>query len=83
MAEGKKYVGSVGNAATDAPPLPSLDELLGRPLDRVSLEALEERYPLLAEALREMEDAMQSWLQACQAMGRPLPESATKARQAA
>lgn len=35
------------------------------------------------EALREMEDAMQSWLQACQAMGRPLPEPTVKARQAA
>ncbi len=35
------------------------------------------------EALREMEDAMQSWLQACHAMGRPLPEPMVKARQAA
>ena len=37
----------------------------------------------VVEALREMEDAMQSWLQACQAMGRPLPEPMVKARQAA
>ena len=35
------------------------------------------------EALREMEDAMQSWLQACQAMGRPWPEPVVKMRQAA
>jgi antitoxin HicB len=37
----------------------------------------------VAEALGEMEDAMQSWLQACRAMGRPLPVPMTKARQVA
>jgi len=37
----------------------------------------------VADALREIEDAMCSWLQACQAMGRPLPVPMTKARQAA
>jgi len=37
----------------------------------------------LADALREMEDAMQSWLQACQAMGRPLPVPIAKVRQVA
>ena len=37
----------------------------------------------LDAVLREMEDAMQSWLQACQAMGRTLPEPMVKARQAA
>jgi len=36
-----------------------------------------------AESIREMEDAMQSWLQACQAMGRPAPKPRTRARRAA
>ena len=36
-----------------------------------------------AEAIREMEDAMQSWLQACQAMGRPVPKPEARVRQAA
>jgi len=37
----------------------------------------------VADALREIEDAMRSWLQACQAMGRPLPVPMAKTRQAA
>ena len=37
----------------------------------------------VSETLREMEDAMQSWLQACQAVGRSLPIPITKARYAA
>ncbi|NJM11523.1 MAG: type II toxin-antitoxin system HicB family antitoxin [Synechococcaceae cyanobacterium SM1_2_3] len=36
-----------------------------------------------AEAIVEMEDAMQSWLQACQAIGRPLPIPQSRSRQAA
>ena len=36
-----------------------------------------------AEAIREIEDAMQSWLQACQAMGRPVPKPEARVRQAA
>jgi len=36
-----------------------------------------------AEALREMEDAMESWLQACSALGRPQPEALARPRQAA
>jgi len=36
-----------------------------------------------AESIREMEDAMQSWLQACQAMGRPAPEPEARVRRAA
>ena len=35
------------------------------------------------ESIREMEDAMQSWLQACQAMGRPVPKPQTRVRRAA
>jgi Uncharacterized conserved protein len=35
------------------------------------------------EVIREMEDAMDSWLQACVSMGRPLPEPQTKPREAA
>lgn len=36
-----------------------------------------------AEAIVEMEDAMQSWLQACQAIGQPLPIPQSRSRQAA
>ena len=36
-----------------------------------------------AESFREMDDAMQSWLQACQAMGRPAPKPEARARRAA
>jgi len=36
-----------------------------------------------AAALREMEDAMASWLQACEALGRPAPAPRTQPRQAA
>ena len=35
------------------------------------------------EAVHEMQDAMLSWLQACQNMGRPLPEPLTKPQRAA
>lgn len=34
-------------------------------------------------AMREMRDAMDSWLQACKAMGRALPEARAMPRQAA
>jgi len=36
-----------------------------------------------AESIQEMEDAMQSWLDACRAMGRPLPKPEARARRAA
>ncbi len=36
-----------------------------------------------AESIQEMEDAMQSWLEACRAMGRPFPKPQARARQAA
>ena len=36
-----------------------------------------------AESIKEMEDAMQSWLEACQAMGRPVPKPQARARGAA
>ena len=36
-----------------------------------------------AESIRDMEDAMQSWLQACEAMGRPAPRHEARARRAA
>ena len=36
-----------------------------------------------AESIREMEDAMQSWLQAGQAMGRPAPKPQTRVRRTA
>lgn len=36
-----------------------------------------------AEAIREMEDAMASWLEACAAMGRPLPGPRVQPRNAA
>ena len=36
-----------------------------------------------AESIREMEDAMQSWLQVCQMMGRPAPKPEARARRAA
>jgi predicted RNase H-like HicB family nuclease len=36
-----------------------------------------------AEALREMEDAMGSWLQACASLGRPQPDARARPRQAA
>lgn len=36
-----------------------------------------------AAAMREMQDAMDSWLQGCKAMGRPLPEVRAMPRQAA
>jgi predicted RNase H-like HicB family nuclease len=35
------------------------------------------------EAIQEVGDAMESWLQACEAMGRPLPEPLARPRQAA
>jgi antitoxin HicB len=35
------------------------------------------------EAIREMQGAMSSWLQACSNMGRPLPEPQAKPRKAA
>lgn len=35
------------------------------------------------EAVKEMEDAMESWLQACTSMGRPLPEPKAMPREAA
>ncbi|PZN81356.1 MAG: type II toxin-antitoxin system HicB family antitoxin [Candidatus Methylumidiphilus alinenensis] len=35
------------------------------------------------EAMREMQDAMASWLQACENMKRPLPVSQAKPRKAA
>ena len=35
------------------------------------------------EAAREMEQAMESWLQACEAMGRPHPEAKAKPQRAA
>ena len=35
------------------------------------------------EAVREMQDAMASWLQACANMGRPLPVPQVKPRKAA
>ena len=34
------------------------------------------------EAVHQMQDAMLSWLQACQNMGRPLPEPLTKPQRA-
>ena len=35
------------------------------------------------EAMLEMQDAMESWLQACTNMGRPLPAAQAKPRKAA
>ena len=35
------------------------------------------------EAMAEMQDAMVSWLEACRAMGRALPEAKTKPQHAA
>lgn len=35
------------------------------------------------EAIREMQDAMSSWLQACSNIGRPLPTPQAKPRKAA
>lgn len=36
-----------------------------------------------ADAIREMNDAMASWLDACAGMGRPLPPPTAKPREAA
>ena len=36
-----------------------------------------------AESIQEMEDAMQSWLEACRAIGRSFPKSQARARRAA
>jgi antitoxin HicB len=36
-----------------------------------------------AEAIQEMQDAMASWLEACIAMGRPLPEPQAQPRNVA
>lgn len=33
--------------------IPVLDDILGRPLDAVSWQALEDRYPVLAQAVRD------------------------------